>query len=101
MTEKKKKEEKGTAANKEKVSRRRVLEGLVVKRGSDKTVKVEVLLPQRHALYSKRAVKSKRYLVDDPEGKAEVGQMVRIGEARSLSKRKKYRLLEQLGSKVE
>ena len=96
MTEAVKKPKKQLSLKgKENLKKRRFLEGVVVKKSSDRTIKVEVVTHKSHPLYGKRTVRSKRYLVDDAEGKAEVGQTVVIGEARPLSRRKKYVLIDK------
>jgi small subunit ribosomal protein S17 len=91
----KKLDQKKTENKEKSVDRKRVIEGVVVKKSGDKTIKVEVLNHKSHPLYSKRAVRSKYYLVHDPEGLGEIGQEVFIKEARSLSKRKKYVLVKK------
>jgi len=71
----------------------RVIEGVVVRRAGDKTVTVEVTAVSRHALYMKKIVTTRRYLVHDPDNKAELGAAVKITESRPLSKRKRWSLL--------
>lgn len=76
-------------------SHRRVLAGTVVARSGDKTVKVEVVRTSKHALYGKQAAHTKRYLVHDPENKAEVGQAVEIQESRPLSRHKRWTIVKK------
>ena len=59
------------------------------------TVKVDVLW--QHPIYKKRVKRSKKYLVHDELG-GRVGQTVRFGETRPLSKRKRWRILEVVES---
>ena len=87
MTKEKKKKEIGKNRS------GRLLEGEVVRISGIKTVAVEVRSITRHPLYGKRIIKSKRYLVHDQDGKAEVGQIVSIKESKPISKRKRFVLV--------
>lgn len=73
--------------------KRRVMSGVVVKRSGDKTVAVAISRTVVHPLYQKRAVRVKKYLVHDPENKANVGDRVTIQETRPLSRSKRWILV--------
>ncbi|OJU73395.1 MAG: 30S ribosomal protein S17 [Alphaproteobacteria bacterium 40-19] len=73
---------------------KRVLVGQVVKKSSTKTVSVLVKRVQRHPIYHKAVVKSKKYLAHDEGDALENGAWVRIQESRPLSKMKRWVVLE-------
>lgn len=70
--------------------------GIVVRAQQEKTIIVSVERRTAHPLYGKVVKQSKRYHVHDEEGKAAVGDVVRISETRPLSKLKRWRLVEIL-----
>lgn len=75
-------------------TRRKTRIGRVV---SDKMEKsIVVLIEQRiaHPIYKKIFKQSKKYVAHDEKQDAKVGDLVRIMEARPLSKRKRWRLVE-------
>ncbi|OGD63831.1 30S ribosomal protein S17 [Candidatus Beckwithbacteria bacterium RBG_13_42_9] len=59
----------------------------------EKTATVKVDTMWQHPVYKKRVKRSKKYLVHDELG-VRVGQTVRFGEIRPISKRKRWRILE-------
>jgi small subunit ribosomal protein S17 len=59
-----------------------------------KTVIVETVTRVPHAKFGKIVKQVKKYYVHDEEGKAQVGDVVRITETRPLSKLKRWRLVE-------
>jgi len=67
--------------------------GEVVSDKMDKTVTVKVDVLWQHPLYKKRVKRSKKYLVHDEVG-VKVGQKVKIGETKPISKRKKWKVIE-------
>lgn len=74
--------------------------GKVVSDVQDKTIVVEVIRRTPHKRY-KKVVKSRaRYAAHDEKNEAKVGDMVRIGETRPLSKRKRWRLIEIISRSV-
>lgn len=74
--------------------------GKVVSDVQDKTIVVEVVSRAPHKRY-KKVVKSRaRYAAHDEKNEAKVGDMVRIGETRPLSKRKRWRLVEIISRAV-
>lgn len=70
--------------------------GKVVSNKMDKTIVVSVERRVPHKLYGKIVRVSKKYYVHDEEGKATVGDLVRIQETRPISKLKSWRLVEVL-----
>ncbi len=81
-------------------TRKRELDGVVVRKSGDKTVSVEVVRVISHPVYGKRIKRTKRYLVHDEANAATVGQMVRIREARPMSARKRWTVISQGGKTV-
>ena len=68
--------------------------GKVVSDKQAKTIIVEILSRVAHKRY-KKVVKSRvRYAAHDENNEAKMGDMVRIGETRPLSKNKHWRLIE-------
>jgi len=61
-----------------------------------KTVVVETVTRVPHAKFGKIVKQVKKFYVHDEEGKAQVGDVVRISETRPLSKLKRWRLVEIL-----
>lgn len=68
--------------------------GKVVSDVQNKTIVVEVERRAPHSRYQKVVKTRKRYAVHDEANEAKLGDMVRIGETRPLSKMKRWRLLE-------
>ena len=81
-------------------TRKRELDGVVVRKSGDKTVSVEVVRVIAHPVYGKRIKRTKRYLVHDEANAATVGQMVRIRESRPMSARKRWAVISQGGKTV-
>ena len=76
------------------VSHRKTRIGSVVSSKMDKSIVVRVSRYAEHPLYGKRIVKSKKYIVHDAENTCRVGDEVKIGETRPLSRTKRWELLE-------
>lgn len=76
--------------------RRAELVGKVVSAKNDKTITVLVETHKKHPLYGKRVKYSKKYAAHDEKNVAKVGDTVRIRATRSLSKTKRYELVEVL-----
>lgn len=76
-----------------KVTKKKLL-GEVVSDKMTKTIVVKVSSRQLHGLYKKYVTKSKRYKAHDENQEAHVGDLVRIIEARPISKDKRWKLLE-------
>ena len=68
--------------------------GQVVSNKMLKTAVVETVSRVPHAKFGKIIKQIKRFYVHDEEGKAQVGDTVRIMETRPLSKLKRWRLVE-------
>ncbi|MFH1354089.1 MAG: 30S ribosomal protein S17 [bacterium] len=73
------------------------MKGVVVKKSGDKTVAVSVAKERHHGLYGKKIVKTRRFLVHDPDNKAQVGDLVTIRSTRPVSARKRW-VIENYGS---
>jgi small subunit ribosomal protein S17 len=67
---------------------KRVLQGVVVSDGCDKTVIVRVERRVMHPVYKKFVTFSKKYAVHDENNRYHTGDTVRIEESRPISKRK-------------
>jgi small subunit ribosomal protein S17 len=70
--------------------------GTVVSDKMQKTLVVEHVARVPHPQFNKIVKRSKKYYVHDEEGKAKVGDRVRIVESRPLSKLKRWTLAEVL-----
>jgi len=68
--------------------------GQVVSTKMQKTAVVETTTRVPHAKFGKIIKQVKRFYAHDEEGKAQVGDTVRITETRPLSKLKRWRLVE-------
>lgn len=68
--------------------------GLVVSDKMTKTITVTVERKVKHPIYGKFVKKTKKFHAHDEEGKAGIGDTVRIMETRPLSKTKRWRLVE-------
>ena len=79
--------------NQQPVSNRKQITGLVVSTKMDKSIVVRADRRALHPLYRKYIVVSKKFVAHDADGKANLGDTVRIQEARPISKRKHWRLL--------
>ena len=68
--------------------------GQVVSTKMSKTLVVETTTRVPHAKFGKIIKQVKRFYAHDEEGKAQLGDTVRITETRPLSKLKRWRLVE-------
>ena len=68
--------------------------GQVVSNKMAKTAVVETVTRVPHAKFGKIIKQVKRFYAHDEEGKAQVGDTVRIEETRPISKLKRWRLVE-------
>jgi small subunit ribosomal protein S17 len=75
---------------------RKTREGIVASIAMDKTAIVEVSTRKPHPLYRKTMVRTTRLKAHDENNELRVGDRVRIGETRPLSKTKRWRLVEIL-----
>jgi len=74
------------------VRRRQEKVGVVTRTKMQKTIVVEVSRRVPHPLYKRIIARRSKFLVHDEEGKAHIGDTVRIIETRPTSKRKRWRL---------
>ena len=72
---------------------RKVRKGTVVSKMGVKSVVVEVQYRERHPLYGKVVVRSKKYHAHDEADTAKVGDVVTIMETRPLSATKRWRIV--------
>ena len=75
---------------------RKVREGVVTSSGMDKTAVVTVSSRKPHPRYKKTMARTTRLYVHDEENTLNVGDRVKVGETRPLSKLKRWRILEIL-----
>ncbi len=68
--------------------------GKVVSDSMEKSIVVEVVRTTQHPLYKKYVRVRKKFMAHDEEGKAQVGDFVRIEECRPISRRKSWTLKE-------
>ena len=68
--------------------------GQVVSTKMTKTIVVEVSRRVPHPLYKRIVGKRKKFYAHDEDGKAKLGDMVRIVECRPLSKLKRWQLMD-------
>src|SRR3954447_26587223 len=78
----------------EKTGHRKVRLGVVVSDGADKTIVVRIDIARRHRRYQKTIRTSSKLHAHDERNEAHVGDMVRVVEARPLSRTKRWRLVE-------
>ncbi|MBT4096047.1 MAG: 30S ribosomal protein S17 [Gemmatimonadetes bacterium] len=72
----------------------RVIEGKVVKAGSEKTRVVAIESRTAHRLYGRQIKQTTKAVTHDETNQSNVGDIVRIRECRPLSKTKRWRLIE-------
>ena len=77
---------------------KRVMQGRALRDAKDKTVSVLVERSVRHPLYQKFMKRSKKYLAHDENNLSKEGDIVRIREARPISKRKRFVVVADSGS---
>ena len=75
--------------------------GQVVSTKMQKTIVVEVSRRVPHPLYKRIIGKRKKFYAHDEEGRAKLGDVVRIIECRPLSKLKRWRLTEVIRKAVQ
>jgi small subunit ribosomal protein S17 len=71
----------------------KVLQGIVVSNKMQKTIVVEIRQRKLHRLYKKYLMRTKRIKAHDEKNECGIGDTVRVGESRPLSKEKRWRLL--------
>ena len=75
-------------------NRKKIKTGVVVSDKMKKTIVVKVERLTKDPLYKKIIRRYKKFKAHDEDNSAKIGDMVRIIEARPLSKDKRWRLLE-------
>lgn len=80
----------------EKKSSRKYRIGYVTSDKMDKTVVVSIVELIRHPLYSKAVKRTKKYKAHDEQNACKIGDKVRIGETRPLSKEKRWEVIQIL-----
>jgi small subunit ribosomal protein S17 len=75
--------------------------GHVVSTKMAKTIVVEVTRRVQHPLYKRLINKRKKFYAHDEDGKAQMGDVVRIVECRPLSKLKRWELKEIVRKAVQ
>ncbi|MFC5050287.1 30S ribosomal protein S17 [Rubritalea spongiae] len=70
--------------------------GVVVSTGMEKTIVVEYVARVPHPRFKKIVKRTKKFYAHDEEGKAAVGDKVRITETKPISKLKCWELTEVL-----
>ena len=73
---------------------RKTRTGQVISSSMNKTIVVRTVTRVPHAKFGKIVKQVKRFYAHDEEGKAQLGDTVRIAETRPLSKLKRWRLVE-------
>jgi small subunit ribosomal protein S17 len=86
----------GTPPAERRPGKRKVRQGTVVSNKPDKTITVQIEIARRHPTYEKVVRNSATLLAHDERNEANEGDIVRVVEARPLSKRKRWRLVEIL-----
>ena len=74
--------------------KRKVRIGQVVSDRMDKSIVVAVERRVQHKLYKKYHRRTRKFMVHDEQGRAKMGDWVRIMECRPLSHRKNWRLVD-------
>lgn len=72
---------------------RRVLQGIVVSDGNEKTITVRVERRVSHPVYKKTIRRSKKYAVHDEKNQFKVGDKVEIIESAPISKTKRWQVV--------
>jgi len=75
---------------------RKILEGIVVSDKMESTVLVSVEERMRHRLYKKTVKRQRKFMAHDEELHPQMGDRVRIVEARPMSRRKRWLVIEVL-----
>ncbi len=70
--------------------------GVVRSNKMDKSIVVAEVKKQKHPMYGKFVLKTKKYVAHDEKNECNEGDTVRIMETRPLSKSKNWRLVEIL-----
>lgn len=71
----------------------RTMDGEVITKSADKTVKVKVGRMKMHPIYKKRYMTHTKYLAHDEKNSCQVGDKVTIVQCRPMSKKKTWRVV--------
>jgi len=74
---------------------KKILNGMVIKDKSNKTVVVLVKRKYSHPFFSKVITSSKKYHAHDEKNKFKIGENVKIIESRPFSKKKKWEVINK------
>ena len=75
------------------MGKRKEFTGTVTSDKMQKTIIVKITQQRKHPVYSRIIKKYKKFKVHDEKNTAKIGDIVRIEEARPISKDKRFRLL--------
>jgi small subunit ribosomal protein S17 len=75
---------------------KRILIGRVLSNRMDKTVVIQVERQRRHRVYGKVVTERKRYKAHDEENACQIGDLVKVIEARPMSREKRWVVTEIL-----
>jgi small subunit ribosomal protein S17 len=92
------------ADSRNRLQKRRTMEGTVVSDKMKKTIVVEVDRQVRHGLYAKYMVHSTRYKAHDEKNEAKMGDRVTVVESRPMSRNKRWvlqKIIRKVGQVVE
>ena len=78
----------------DRITRRKVRQGLVVSDKMDKSIVVQIVRTVTHPIYKKVIKRSKKFIAHDEENACKIGDLVRIMECRPLSRHKRWRLVD-------
>ena len=81
------------ARKRNKMGRRKILEGVVVSDKMQKTVVVKTVRVSKHPKYLRIMKSSNKFKAHDELGVAKMGDIVRIEETRPISKDKRFRVV--------
>jgi small subunit ribosomal protein S17 len=82
----------GEATEKKKIIREKV--GKVVSNKMQKSIVVAIERREQHPIYKKFMKKTTKIMAHDEKNEAQIGDVVKISEARPMSKRKSWQLVE-------
>ncbi len=83
---------------KERINRRKFLEGTVVSDKMQKTRVVQVRWSMKHSKYNKIVRRASKYKAHDEKNQSKIGDVVRMMETRPMSKEKRWVILDILKS---
>ena len=75
---------------------KRILIGRVLSNRMDKTIVIQVERQRRHRVYGKVVTERKRYKAHDEDNACQIGDLVKVIEARPMSREKRWLVTEIL-----